>query len=920
MAEEKNKKPRIVRQEWKPHWTLRLLYRIWMVVFSAVKIAVGAAATVLIIGIVCGFVFVGILGDYIQSDIVPEAVFDLGSVEKNQNSYLYYLDSDGSIQELRRVYASTNSEWVPYADIPEKLVHAAVAIEDKRFYEHQGVDWITTIKACARMFFGDDSKGGSTITQQLIKNITGDNSVTVQRKVQEICKGTYCEKKYGKDTIMEWYLNRIYFGQRCQGIKTAAAKYFGKELESLTVAECASLISITNNPSIYDPYSKEFMWKGQLRTGYERNAMRKEDTLNQMREQGWITEEEYEEAMAQEIVLKDGIDFEDKMAKCLAEGCGYRGLVKTFTYEDDKYYCPNCGTEAPLKESTTTEVYSWFEDTVLEEVAMALAERDGIEWNRDTRKTYMEIISRSGYHIYTTLNKEVQEAVDVIYTDLDEIPDTRSGQQLQSAIVIVDNATGDVVAMAGGVGEKVIFDDWNCATDAKLQTGSSIKPLTVYAPAFELGVITPATVIKDMPYEYNDGAPWPKNDNRMYSYSKSIRTAVVGSVNAVAVNTLDIIGAGYSYQFAKEKFGLSTLTNHYVTSSGQVKTDENMAALALGAQTVGISVRDMTCAFATFANDGVYRRGRTYTKVYDSEGNLVLDNAQYSEDILSHKAVEYMNYCLVDAANVGTGSNGIFKGSTVAAKTGTTSNAHDRWYCGYTKYYTASVWCGYKVPEPIQLVGDYSNPAGRLFRKVMQPIHQGLPNAPLYNASNFKSIKVCLDSGMLATDACMLDPRIREENEDFTRVETVKVYKDDENVPTETCTKHVLVDYCVSGNGVASEYCKLFAEENLTVVEKRALVKMTLEEIEEIRKAEKFGLHNEFKEDGYIYFIQDNGADAIFKGLHGDKNEHVDAPYVVCPVHTKEVWENYIANKEPEPPVTEPTEPTAPTAPTEPQA
>ena len=207
--------------------------------------------------IVCGFVFVGLLGDFLQNDILPDAQYSFDSAGLAQTSKVYYVDREGDIQVLQQIHTTEDRQWAYFDEIPEDLIHAAVAIEDKRFYEHQGVDWITTVKACANMFFGGDDKfGGSTITQQLIKNDTGDNAVTVRRKVMEIFKAQQWEKSYDKDVVMEWYLNTIYLGRGCYGVKSAAAEYFGKELRMLTTAECASLISITNNPSIFNPYSQ----------------------------------------------------------------------------------------------------------------------------------------------------------------------------------------------------------------------------------------------------------------------------------------------------------------------------------------------------------------------------------------------------------------------------------------------------------------------------------------------------------------------------------------------------------------------------------------------------------------------------------------------------------------------------------------
>ena len=250
----------------------------------------------------------------------------------------------------------------------------------------------------------------------------------------------------------------------------------------------------------------------------------------------------------------------------------------------------------------------------------------------------LQQIKSGGYHIYTTIDMDVQKQVDAIYTDLSQIPETRGGQQLQSAIVVIDNTTGDIVAMAGGVGKKTGFDEWNRAVDAKLQSGSSIKPLAIYAPGFEQGTLSPATVIKDLPLNYNNGA-WPRNDNFSYGYSSTILSGVTRSVNAVAAHSLDLIGVNYGYEFAKYKFGLTSLVDEYIDENGTVHTDNGYAPLAMGAQTWGVHVRDMAGAYATFANNGIRRQERTFTKVYDSDGNLVLDNTQKQEQILSQKSV-----------------------------------------------------------------------------------------------------------------------------------------------------------------------------------------------------------------------------------------------------------------------------------------
>ena len=896
------------RQQWNPHWSLKVLYGIWASALTLLKVALGAVATVLLICIVCGFVFVGILGSYLQDDILPGAYYNMENANLDQTSFVYYVDDDGNIQLLQQIHTSADRQWASLDEIPEAMVKAAVAIEDKRFYEHQGVDWITTVKACANLFFGGDNKfGGSTITQQLLKNLTGEDSVTVQRKVQEILTAQCYEKIYDKDFIMEWYLNTIYLGRGCYGVKSAAAEYFGKELRTLTVAECASLISITNNPSIYNPYSQSvYMWEGEERDGAARNRVRQLNVLNEMKNQGWITEEEYEEAAKQEMVFKTGIDPEDRWTACENPQCTYEGTVGTFQQQGDNYYCPRCGTLNSVTTDSSQKVYSYFVDTVLEDVAADLAAQAGIDWaalDKEAKDNYMLRIQRGGYHIYSTLDKTVQDQVDKIYSNPANIAKTRSKQQLQSAMVIIDVSTGDIVAMAGGVGEKTTHNGWNIATDSKLQTGSSMKPVAVYAPAFESGQISPATVVPDLPVSYSGGA-FPKNDNRTYSYSRTIFSAITNSVNAVSVRTLRMIGYDYSFRFAKEKFGLSDLTDHYVTSNGSVKSDLGDSPLGMGALTVGATVRDMAAAYATFANDGIWREARTYTKVYDSNGRLVLDNTQDSKTILSEKTVNYMNYCLQNAVNSGTGGEARISGQNIAGKTGTTSSNKDRWFCGYSKYYAAAVWCGYYNPEVIRITSGENNPAAVLFRKVLQPLHSGLEKKSLYSTGNFRSYSMCLDSGMAATSACEKD--LRYYLSGLSRTASAYAYKDDG--PSGSCDRHVLVEYCTTGGGVASEYCHKFAAVESVSIDSRALLKMTPDEVQVIKDALRVGLKSNFGDDHYVYYVSEDGGDLDWHGFDGNANRGVNAPYIICTAHTKETWEAYEAEQateETQPPETE---------------
>ncbi len=884
-----NKQERkVAHQDWESPTWLKILYGVWRVLFAALKIAAGAFATVLLIVLISGFVFAGMMGDFLEEDILPESSLDLSDLSVDLNSTIYYIDNNGQIQVQQEIDAQMDRKWVVYDEIPQNMINATVAVEDHRFFKHQGVDWVTTIQACARMFFGDSSVGGSSITQQLVKNTFGNDSVTVQRKLLEIFQATQMEKKYDKKTILEYYLNIVYLGQNCNGIKTAAETYYGKELEQLSVAECASIIGITNSPTYYDPYQNP-----------ENNRKRTETILWLMRNQGYLTEEEYQTELNRELVLKNGIDLEDRIVSCENEACDFRDTVSKLNVDaDDIYYCPKCASVVDVGQNGSSGMYSYHTEMVIKDVAKALAEQDGVEWNDKTQEIYMQRIQNGGYHIYSTLDWDVQKQVEEIYCNLDNIPSVRGGQQLQSAIVVIDNRTGDIVGVAGGTGEKTEFFGWD-RSQAELQSGSSIKPISVYAPAFEKGVTTPATVIKDLPLWYDASGNWPRNDNWSYNFSRTIYSGVTSSVNAVCAWTLDAIGVDYSYDFAKNKFGLSTLVDGYTSSDGSYVTDKNYGPLAMGSQTWGVTVRDMASAFATFANNGVYRQGRTFTKVFDSNGNLVIDNIQKSEQIISQKTVDYMNYCLVNATANGTGYEANLSyshGITTAGKTGTTTGNKARWYCGFTGYYTAAVWCGFDQPDNISPI-YVNNPSATLFKSVMGPLHKGKSNIALYNSAAMKSVTVCLDSGKLATDACKADVR------GVARTAAAAVYAED--YPTEYCDKHVMVDICSSG-GVANEYCHLFAERetqpegNVVTVEEKSLVKMTRDELDEIKKASGSGLSGTFLGDEWVYQVDEDGNDAVFGGIFGELNQSEDAPYAVCTKHTKEAWEAYLETLPPE--------------------
>lgn len=703
--------------------------------------------TMLLVFFLTALVFTCLFALYVKNDLSQQVDFSIEGFSLDQTSVIYYEDpKTGQDVVLQKLYGGANRTWVKYEDMPKNLIHACIAIEDKRFIDHQGVDWLTTMRACVGMFFGNGTAGGSTITQQLIKNITGNKEITVRRKLVEIFTALEFEKEHTKDEIMELYLNIIALGENCSGVQSASQVYFGKNVEELDLAECASLIGITNNPSIYDPYINP-----------EKNKERQETILYEMLDQGYINQQQYDEAVAEELVFRN--------------------------------------TSGESHTDGSEEYYSYFEDQVIRDVVGDLCEKTGYEYD-----IVYKMVMTGGYSIYSTYNPDVQAAVDAVYENLSNVPNTASSQQLQSAIVVCDNKTGDVIAMAGGVGEKEGSLTWNRAAQSYLSPGSTIKPVSVYAPALELGLISPASVYDDTPYSFTDSSYWPKNSDSTYRGLVTINEAMCQSLNTVPVKLVAEMTPEYCYTFAKDKMGLSTLVSDYVNSKGEVLSDANLAPMAMGGLTNGVTVRAMAAAYTTFANEGVYREARTYTKVVDAGGNVVLDNTQSSHVAMKDMTAWYINDMLENTVAYGTGTAAQLSGMTVAGKTGTTTNDFDRWFAGYTPYYTAVVWCGYDDPEEIVLTDSSTNPAIVLWKQVMQTVHEGLADKQFARPTNVIECTVCSESGLLPTDACYADPR----GNCVIRMQ-LSLY----DVPTQSCDVHRMVNICQASGHVANEYCAL---------------------------------------------------------------------------------------------------------------
>ena len=677
---------------------------------------------------------------YIKDVIMPQASLgDLTAMGLDLTSIIYYTDPDtGEEVELQSLHGDENRIWVSYDEIPEDLINATIAIEDKTFLTHHGVNWRRTFGAVLAMFTGDDIYGGSTITQQLIKNLTENDEVTVKRKVLEIFQALEFDKTHSKETTMEWYLNTIYLGERCNGVYTASYTYFGKHVSELTLAECAALIGITNNPSIYDPYLSLVM-NGQ--TNRERNKYRQEVILNQMLEQGMISREEYDEAVAQELVFARG------------EG-----------------------------EERQETVYSWYVDEVISQVIEDLRNERGMSQDAATLLVYS-----GGLKIYTPYNPKVQAAVDQVYDDRSNLNYTsKTGQPMQSGITVVDNETGAVVALSGGIGGKTGSRTWNRATDTIRPPGSSIKPIAVYAPALELGLITPSSTVDDVPYQLEGSSPWPSNSYGYYRGLITVNEAVTVSSNAVAVRVLAQVTPQVAYDFLTEKLGITSLEPSR-TEGNRVVSDIDLAPLALGGLTDGVSTYEMAAAFSAFPRGGEYIKPYVYTKVVqvkDESEVVLLENDPVSTVAMKESTAYYINEMLKSVVSSGTGTGARFSGMTIAGKTGTTTSKKDLWFVGYTPYYTAAVWTGYDQQERMNLS---SNPSPVLWKQVMSLVHQGLENKGFSKPDNLVSGEYCLDSGMLPTEYCRSDAR-------GSRVGSETYVRGDQ--PTQFCTLHVAAEIC----------------------------------------------------------------------------------------------------------------------------
>ena len=729
--------------------------------------------TILLVFVLTAAIFAGIFSAYINSSMRGRVEVYLDEFETKVSTELYYQEpSSGEWTMYHTLFLdSENRIWADLEQIPKDLQKAVVAIEDKRFYTHKGVDWHGTARAIFSTIFGGSVQGGSTITQQLVKNVTGDNQNTVKRKVMEIYRAQELEKRYEKDEILEAYLNEVYFGYSCYGVVTASLKYFNKDVSELSLAECASLIAITNNPSLYDPLQTDW--------GLENNRTRQLLVLGAMLEQEKIDQAAYDAAKEENVVFSNGYTI-----------LGGRVDVDTDKKDDTD---TDGGDEQPEETETATSSQSYFTDAVIEDVAAALVEKYGLtdSTNPVTGKVTtafdqgVNMVYGKGYKIYTTQNPDYQKIAEEVCTDTSNLPYTstytnsygeKETEQLQVGMTIVDPYTGYVVAMVGGAGVKQYDRGWNWATSAR-QCGSAIKPISVYAPALDDGTINGASTIDDYPVMVLNGSAYPKNANGRYKGLTPLHTAIARSTNTCAVRVVQEYGTSRSYDFMTNKLGFTTLTSQDAQQVGN---------MGLGGLDRGVTTEEMAAAFAAFANEGIYTAPRTFVRVEDADGNVILENEAKASVAMKDTTAALMNSLLQEVINGGTGYEGRISGMHVAGKTGTTNNDQDRYFVGYTPYYSCAVWVGYVHNQRIVASG---NPAASMWQKVMSRIHADLPDKDFFNCSGLTYVKVCADSGLLATDSCAEDCR-------GSRVYSALVAAD--NAPSAYCNMHTSPIYTVN--------------------------------------------------------------------------------------------------------------------------
>lgn len=774
--------------------TTRILGIVGKILLRLLSYLMNVILTVLLIGlitaIIVGSVFAIYINNYLDLEIDPSTIVQISS---DSTTRIYYMDYDteedrinrnGTPVEIddQRLYGTENAIAVSYSQLPKNLINAFISIEDKRFWDHNGADWIGTINGFLGFITGG-GRGGSTITQQLVKNVTGEDEVTIQRKVQEIFRAINLEKVKSKEEILEAYLNIVFFGNNCYGVQAASEYYFGKDVSDLSLTECAALAAIVKNPSQYDPKRHEDDYyitvdgEEVLKRG---NAYRRWTVLEEMKDNGMINETECKKAQEERLEI--------------------------YSPEDD---------DETLSEGMT--LFSWYTESMLTQIHTDLME----EYNVDSR-TAWNMIYYNGYKIYTPMDPDVQGVLEEVYeNDSEYFPMTGSGLQPQSAACVCDPYTGDVLGIVGGRGKKTINRGIDRAAVSTRPPGSSIKPLSVYGPALDAGIITYGSTIDDSPVYFNasytgatDGEgkpivsykPYPLNLPNIYRGLTTVHNGVRLSINTVAMKVLQKLGVDYSFDFMKNKLHFDSLIESVTLSNGETITDRGLAALALGQPNYGVTLLEMTGAYCMFQNNGVYNEPALYLYITDADGNIILENDRQSEIVISDASASIMRIMMEEVMNEGTGTGCTLRHTVdVAGKTGTTNADFDRYFMGFTPYYVGGVWTGYDIPQSLSSFSE--NPSLIVWDKIMTKLHQKYVDEAKAGGEQLRHFELspsvvtceyCVDSGKLPSNDCYCDPR-------GNRVETGYFTKD--TLPKDECETHVLVKRDDSTGLIASDGC-----------------------------------------------------------------------------------------------------------------
>ena len=735
------------------------------------KFALTLIACILIFVISIGCALTGLVGGAVYAYIeTAEPITDEQLIAKASNRTTLIYDSKGNIIQKLTGRDNMDSEPVTDKEVPQYLKDAIISIEDERFEQHPGVDIQGVINAglgfVKSILTGSSeaTRGGSTITQQVVKNITGDRTRSIKRKVQEGYAAILLEQKLEKWQILELYMNLGYWGNSCTGVQSASKKYFGKPVSELSLAQCALLAGITKNPAKYNPFTEK---------GREYAKERQEVILGKMLELGKITKEQYDQAI-----------------------------------KEDLKYAPKS------KSQKVSSVQSYFVDQVIVDVRKALMEEMNIS---ATMANYM--IYGGGLEIYTTMDPKIQADMDSVFMDETYFPlvNETARRQLehpQGAMAIIDVQNGHVKALYGGYGKKEASNTLNRASSSlmKRQPGSTVKPIVAYGPAIDMKLITAATVIDDKAVYMLTGKDservYPTNYNNRYDGLTTVRNAIKNSVNVVAaVVWRDFLGADNSIEYLKK--------------SGIDREKEKYISLVLGGWEQGINPLQLAASYVPFAHEGLYYEPTTFTMVKDSNGKVLLDRTNVKVNIVYSEQTAFIMTDLLQEVTRGRTSPYPYSGTAasnineevigmpVAVKTGTTQSNIDKWLVGYTPYYAAAVWYGYDNSggEPIPVKTEEMWQAHKIWAAVMKKVHEDLPWKD-FNEMPDDIVKkqICIYSGKVATELCKRDPR-------GNATITEYFIKGTEPRDDDVCTVHVEAQVCTEShdtmqrNLLAGPYC-----------------------------------------------------------------------------------------------------------------